>query len=276
MKFKEKKISFKTFDGIRLKGTLSLISKKEKEIVIFLHGGGVNREELGLFTKISELLREKNVSSLRFDFIGHGESDGTLKEVTLLTLVNSVTASIKFLDVHLKSFNVHLVGSSLGGAVSILFSLKYPNKVISLTLLNPLIDIKKRFLMRSGIWKDDHLNKKSITDLKNIGWLDHYGILKLSREFINEAYYYNELCEINKIEKPILILHGTKDTKLKFQTSLKYGSSKSNRKIMLIKGAEHEFINPGDKLMRSYKTKHMQYIVCENVVNWILMNKRKA
>ncbi|MCX6101538.1 MAG: hypothetical protein NTV92_09030, partial [Candidatus Bipolaricaulota bacterium] len=57
-----------------------------KAIVIMAHGGpgGDKRGPLGLFDVLAERLEvELGLSSLRFDFLGYGESDGTPLDLTL-------------------------------------------------------------------------------------------------------------------------------------------------------------------------------------------------
>jgi dienelactone hydrolase len=68
---------------------------------------------------VCERLAEAGIAALRFDFAGRGESDGSLAELSVSGQVEDLKAAIAVAKAQGVG-TVSLVGSSLGGAVSVL------------------------------------------------------------------------------------------------------------------------------------------------------------
>lgn len=97
-----------------------------KEILVLLHGF---MENSSIWTDV-----EKNLSSdfslLKIDLPGHGKSEILAEVHTMELMADEVK---KVLD-HEKIENVHLLGHSMGGYVSLAFAEKFPESLKSLTL----------------------------------------------------------------------------------------------------------------------------------------------
>lgn len=103
---------------------------EDKEAIIMLHGFSADKSNWLRFAKhFSEDYRV-----IALDLMGHGETlvqpDGTYSIVGQVEFVASVA---QLLD--LKRF--HLVGNSMGGAISSLYAATYPDQVITATLISP-------------------------------------------------------------------------------------------------------------------------------------------
>ncbi len=98
-----------------------ICGSESKALVIMAHGGpgGDKRGPLGLFDILAEKLdTELGLSSLRFDFLGYGESDGTPLDLTLrsraLELGSIVAWAVE------RGYNrLALVAESLGASVAL-------------------------------------------------------------------------------------------------------------------------------------------------------------
>jgi len=115
----KEKIFFKNSKGNKLCGILSNpTSKKEKPIIILCHGFSTSKEGR-TYVRLEEILNDNGISTFRFDFFGHGESEGKFEEVTTFESVDDIHNAIKFLK---KSgyIKIGLVGSSFGGMASII------------------------------------------------------------------------------------------------------------------------------------------------------------
>src|SRR5215467_4168546 len=88
---------FMSLDGLHLKGTLELSRDPTIAAAVLVHGGGVTRGEGGFFTRIATALRDAQVSTLRFDFRAHGESQGRQEELTLAGVANDIRAADDYL-----------------------------------------------------------------------------------------------------------------------------------------------------------------------------------
>ena len=98
------------------------------ETLVFIHGLSDNL--LYWEYLASNLKHEYQI--LRVDLRGHGESEKGNEEITINTYVRDLNNLLEELDIS----KVNLIGFSLGGAVALEFTNKYPQKVDSLVLMS--------------------------------------------------------------------------------------------------------------------------------------------
>ncbi|MFQ5721848.1 MAG: serine aminopeptidase domain-containing protein, partial [Candidatus Aminicenantales bacterium] len=78
----KKKLFFKNSQGLKLCGILSNpTSQKDKLIVILCHGF-LRSKEGRTYISLEEILNQAGISTFRFDFFGHGQSEGKFEEIT--------------------------------------------------------------------------------------------------------------------------------------------------------------------------------------------------
>src|SRR3989338_8213394 len=93
--------------GEKLSGT---VHGKGAKAVILCHGFRSSKENNAAWAeKLSD-----SFAVLRFDFSGHGESDGELKDITLTRLLADMSAAIGFIASR-GAKSIGLAGHSLGG-----------------------------------------------------------------------------------------------------------------------------------------------------------------
>lgn len=90
-----KEVAFRSGDNT-LKGTIVRHNEKSMPTVLSLHGAG--KADRNRIRYLLERLAELGMSSFCFDFSGHGESTGTLKESSLGRRRQEVRAAYQFLD----------------------------------------------------------------------------------------------------------------------------------------------------------------------------------
>jgi uncharacterized protein len=86
----EQVVRLRTLDGLHLVGTLVVPDEATNKGIVFVHGGGVTREEGGFFTRLALGLAEAGVASLRYDLRGHGKSDGLQENSPLTAHLNDM------------------------------------------------------------------------------------------------------------------------------------------------------------------------------------------
>ena len=91
------KIYYDSINNLKLCGILSKsgASDKKDKIVIMCHGIRGNKDECGAFVNLSQKLLENGYSSFRFDFNGHGESEGKDMEMTITREINDLESTVK-------------------------------------------------------------------------------------------------------------------------------------------------------------------------------------
>ena len=193
--------------------------------VIFL--GGFNSNMTGTKAKYIELdCKKNNRSFLRFDYFGHGQSDGKFEDGTLGKWIEN---TIFVLD-ELTEGNQVLVGSSMGGWIMFLVALKRIERISGLVGIAPAPD-----------FTFDILNRLSLEQKKS---------LKLNGYFIYESSYDSEPMQINlnfieeskrnyilnkkiNIDIPIRLVHGLKDQDVDWKKSLKLSNIVNNKNIAI-------------------------------------------
>lgn len=92
-------------------------------VVLILHGFASSKQGSNrCYVTLAEKLAKAGMASLRFDFRGSGDSEGSLSDVTLEDMVSDALSVVEKLGVipGIDATRVALFGASLGGAISIL------------------------------------------------------------------------------------------------------------------------------------------------------------
>jgi len=239
----QKKIYFKSKDGIKLCGIWNMPVKNTNKAVILAHGITVDKNEDGVFTGLAKLLSDHGYAVLRFDFRGHGESQGQSIDMTIKGEILDIEAVVKTAN-NTGYSDIGLVGASFGGGVAALYTVKYPKAIKCLCLWNPCLDYNHCFLNPTLPWL---IKKKDMMkeDLERQGWTT-LG----SRKFILGKKLFSEMAklhpnkEIKKIKKPLVIIHGDKDTYVPYNDSKQSLKNIFNGRLVTIKNGEHGFHEP--------------------------------
>lgn len=139
----------------------------KKPSVLLVHGFGANKEN---WLRFSRSFKD-NYHVVIVDLPGHGES---LKSFDLnYSLENQVAWLHEFTQsIGLKSF--HLAGNSMGGAISALYAVNYPEQVISATLIDPAGVHDFRSVMQDLI--DDGNNPLLVEDAQGFNELLNFAL----------------------------------------------------------------------------------------------------
>jgi len=243
----EKQMIFKNSKGHKLVGILNETSNKNW-ILIMAHGFTSNKNTSN-FVKLSRMLRVKGISTFRFDFWGHGESDGNFSDITISEAVDDILNTIKFIK-ELGYKNVGLLGSSFGGISSIMAASK-TSELSFLCLKSPV----------SNYWdvveEGGKHTPEEMADWKNKGFRDYESdgnILKLKYSFVEDFENNNAYEAAKNIKIPTLIVHGDLDKDVPYSQSQKLASILSNAKLITIEGADHRYTGEGqaDKMLNVF------------------------
>jgi alpha/beta superfamily hydrolase len=90
------KIYFKNKKGNKLCGVLVSPDNKNHPIVILCHGFHSTKDN-NTNTRLKELLKDKSIATFRFDFFGHGESEGKFEDITVSQAVEDLLSAIDLL-----------------------------------------------------------------------------------------------------------------------------------------------------------------------------------
>jgi len=235
---KEKRVRFRSIDGILLRGVLTIPDQEAKGAVILAHGITGEKEEGGFYTRLAKVLAEKGLASLRFDFRGHEESGGKTWEVTIKGELNDLSAAVRLLRSRgYKRFA--LVGFSFGGGIVVLYTKRRPRGISSLTLLCSVLDYKRTFLEPETQKGREWFTKEALAAAKRTGRLNLAGFI-LGHGLLQEFRRYDPGENLLRLDVPALVVHGTEDDMVPYSVARYYGR-KYKRGTFLSLKADHCF-----------------------------------
>ncbi|MEP7104208.1 MAG: alpha/beta fold hydrolase [Candidatus Dojkabacteria bacterium] len=234
----EKEISYRNNRGHKISAVFNQVNEDKSTLVIIIaHGFGTYRN--GSSSKqFSKLLEEKEISSFRFDFNGHGESEVPLEDVTISEGVDDILSAISYIKS--QGFNnIGLLGTSFGGACSIIAASQ--SKDLSLLVLrSPVSDYFTRELMTRtkeelSSWKRDGFRLYKTFDQRKIN---------LKYNFFEDMKNNRGFESAENINIPTLVVHGDKDESVPLVLSEMLIKAISNSRLKVIKNADHKYSDP--------------------------------
>jgi len=212
----EKKIHFFS-DGLRISGFLCYPPEVPSPVpaIIFLHGFTSHKDEdrietegVGMFRYAAYQFAKAGFASLRFDFRGHGDSQGLFEELRISDLTTDTLAAVAFIAKHTRIDNsrLSLIGQSLGGLVAA-YAAHRDHRIKSAVLWNAPSNPLHTF---SSILGCQSLHEVFDKGRISFPWEDK-GRFSLKGDFFIENITSSPLLEIAKFCGPLLIIVGTKD-----------------------------------------------------------------
>ena len=178
---------------------------------------------------------------LRFDYFGHGTSDGAFAEGTITRWRQDALAVIDGLT----EGPLVLVGSSMGGWIACLAAMVRPERVKALVLIAPAPDFTET-LMRPGIPPEGHAAL-----VRDGVWLrpslygDPYPI---TRTLLEDGLRWSILPGPVPIATPVRILQGGEDPDVPWAHALELANALNSADVVfsLIKDGDHRLSRPQD------------------------------
>lgn len=237
----KEKIFFKNSKGDKLCGILSNpTSDKNKAIIVLCHGFTTSKASK-TYVKLEQLLNIAKVSTFRFDFLGHGESEGKFENITTSEAVDDISNAIKYLK-ELGYGKIGLMGGSFGGLASIMAASKTRNLFV-LALKSPVSNYEEKTILT--------YSKRELRDWKNKGYKyfqnNEGKKMKLNYAFFEDFKNNDGYKASKKIKVPTLIVHGDKDESVPVEQSIKTAEIIENCKLEIIKGADHQCSVPKNR-----------------------------
>ena len=218
-------------DGKKLRGFHHKSS--DDSIVIMFHGfTGSQPGPHFIFHKLSKMLNKNNISALRFDFLGSGESDGDFEEMTFLGEVEDANDILDF-AISLGYKYIAVLGLSMGGAVAFYLSMERAKDIKSVILWSAVGDFSIFFPK----YETEEIEK----ELEKYGKID-IGGLYLGKNFIDQIKTLSVYDKIEKFPGAVLIIHGENDETVPIEQAYEYKRVLGDKAYLgIIKGADHTY-----------------------------------
>ena len=225
-------------------GKLSAVIQKPEgeklQMVMILHGFTGSKNEK-LLTTLADALEAEGIASIRFDFNGHGESEGDFVNMTVLNEIEDakhVYEYVKALD-YVES--VSIAGHSQGGVVTSMTAGQLgAENVKSVVLLAP-----------AAVLRDDAIRGNVMGTAYDAGnppeSVKIFGRYDLGRNYMLTSQTLPIYETAAKFTGPACLIHGTADRIVPYTYSERYDEIYADSELHLIDGADHGFTGYEDE-----------------------------
>lgn len=219
----------------KLSGRLHFNGKPGREAVIFSHGL-FSTKEGNKIKKLAEPIVNKGYTLMTFDFRFCGESGNNISDFLIMDELQDLLSAIEYLK-SIGVEKVHLMGSSIGGLISILGAASGKYDIESLILIaTPTILINL----------PGDIDEEEIHDLDPSGYRSYKGVL-LNHGFFKELVSINVREALLNLSCPVLAIHGSEDSVVSIDDyNLIKENVLENFKGKIIEGGDHRLFKDND------------------------------
>ena len=198
-------------DHGRLKGIIQKPELQQDEkcpMVIFCHGFS-GRKDGPMFELIADTLKAHGIASIRFDFNGHGESEGEFKDMTVPNEIEDAKKVMEYVSNLRYVSSLAIVGHSQGGVVAAMTAGQLSKELgespfKAVALMAPAAVLREDAIRGSTMGKQyDPFDPGEYVEL--------WGGLKLGGKYIRTAFSLPIYETAAKYQGPALIIHGNAD-----------------------------------------------------------------
>ena len=221
-------------------------------VVIMMHGFMGNKD--GMMEKIaSDKLASYGIATVKFDFNGHGESEGPFSGMTVPNEIEDAKKVYEYVKSLPFAGDIALTGHSQGGVVASMTAGDFgAEKVKCVVLLAP-----------AAVLRDDAIRGNTMgaryNPLDPPEFIPLFGDLKLGGEYIRTAFSLPIYETAKKFTGPACIIHGTGDQVVPYTYGERYHEIWPDSELHIIPTADHGF------------SKHLQQTV-DLMVDFLVRN----
>lgn len=205
--------------------------------------GGFHSDMTGTKAEVlAEQAKATGGSYVRFDYFGHGESDGAFQDGVITRWREDALAVID----ELTEGPLVLVGSSMGGWLSCLAAIARPDRVKAMVLIAPAPDFTEKLMTpalsaeakaaiaRDGVW----IRPSEYDD----------GGYPITRDLLEDGARWSILPGPVPIDVPVRILQGGADPDVPWTHALELANALASDNVVfsLIKDGDHRLSRPQD------------------------------
>lgn len=224
-------------DHGKLSAILQTPDAKTYPLVIICHGFTANKEHL-LLTNLADELEARGIASIRFDFNGHGNSDGDFQDMTVLNEIEDAKKVYEYASDLPNVTSISIAGHSQGGVVASMVAGELGAKKIKAVALMAPAAVLRDDAIRGNIFGKgyDSLNPPEFVEI-----FTPHGTFKIGRNYIKTAQALPIYETAEKFTGEALMIHGTGDVVVPYTYSLSYKKNYKHGEVKLLDGADHSF-----------------------------------
>lgn len=233
-----------TLDGS--KGKLAAIIQKpaaaagEKMPMVIIMHGFTGRKDGKMLQDIADKLEAKGVASIRFDFNGHGESEGDFQEMTVPNEVEDALKVYEYVRALDYVNTVSVLGHSQGGVVASMVAGQLEAEIKSAVLMAP-----------AAVLRDDAIRGNTMgrtyNPLDPPEFVEMYGGLKLGRDYITTAFSLPIYETAARFKGALCVIHGTGDQVVPYTYGIRYAQQSPDAELYIFPAEDHGFMKDMDR-----------------------------
>jgi alpha-beta hydrolase superfamily lysophospholipase len=234
----EERVAFPSRRGNRLVGVVHTAAGEgaagSRAGVILCHGMESTKDG-GKHRLLGERLSRAGISVLRFDFSYVGESEGEFADLTFRGEVDDLFGAWDFFRARVGG-PIGLLGSSMGGAVALLFAAEEP-RVRALATIAAVARPARAFA---------ELRPAELERWRTEGILSLGGV-RLKRSFLDDVETLDVIGACRKIACPTFLAHGDADRVVPCSDAEEIAAALGGEhRLKIYPGADHRFSKPSD------------------------------
>ena len=208
-------------------------------MVILMHGI-FSSKDYNPMPAIARCLTKAGIGSIRFDFNGHGKSEGKLQEMTVEKEIADAMAVYQYVKALPYVSKIGFLGHSQGGVIASMTAgrlaaqgLEEPARMV---LLAPGAVIKEA--CQAGTFFNARFDPANPPE-----YIKCWGFKKLGYEYLTTTQLLDIYGTASAYNGPVLILHGTKDTIVPMWCSERYKDIYGEKAELSVVDGENHTIN---------------------------------
>lgn len=239
-------IRLHTVDGFDIAAVLTRADPRD--VVLWMHGITVNKDEyLGFFRDGAQWLASQGITSIRFDFRGHGQSSGSSLDFSIVGQNLDVRAVIDFIQrefsLHVR---IHVIGASFGAPPAIFAAARYFDSIESVSLISPVLSYRRTFLEPETEWAKELFSEEQLRRLDDSGRLYFDSEFCISPRLVEEMQIIRPDVALAELQQRVLAVHGNRDSMVPFDATVRVCGGLEHVTLVILDGADHGFMQEGD------------------------------
>ncbi|MBO5566137.1 MAG: alpha/beta fold hydrolase [Succinivibrio sp.] len=212
--------------------------KADYPMVIICHGFTAHKNR-PLLKALADKLEKRGIASIRFDFNGHGDSEGKFVDMTVVNEISDAKKVYEYVKTLPQVTSISIAGHSQGGVVSSMVAGELgENRIKSVVLMAPAAVLRDDAI-RGQIF-NKHYDSVNPPENVPLDLKDHQDY-KLGSSYIKTAQTLPIYETARKYSGPVCLVHGKHDIVVPYTYSIRYQENYKNAELNLIETADHSF-----------------------------------
>ena len=232
-------------DGIPAHAIPAIVTVPDGEgpfaAVVMLHGTGSDKHEAGMgYDYAAPVLAEAGIATIRFDFMGNGESTANYSDYCYTSANIDAKAAADYMAAleNVNAEKIGIMGWSQGGTNALLAAAAYPETFKAVVTWSGATTLDGSTLFAEGFDAAYETAKADGVYTMTFDWRDP---LEVGTRWFEEVESTDVLKEAAKITAPVVAINGDLDTTVTPDNATAIAEAAQNGSVWMIEGADHTY-----------------------------------